>query len=172
MRVADIEASKRFYTQVLGFQVSEEDPIHGGCFMTLGDNFHTIDVGQHPNPAQAQRPRGDQVGMAHMAFQVADYAALRDAYLWLQAKGVSIHHATDHVSQRSLYFDDPDGNRLEIYYEMPDALTRFSTEERGDRDVVLEVGTPGGPLPEWLHQDWPYEGALVHVGRPAPARMM
>jgi catechol-2,3-dioxygenase len=35
---------------------------------------------------------------------------------------VPIDHATDHVNQRSLYFYDPDGNGLEIYYELPFAL--------------------------------------------------
>src|SRR5512142_3442160 len=48
LRVADEEASKRFYRDVLGFQVAEQDPEHGGVFMTLGDGFHTIDVPQHP----------------------------------------------------------------------------------------------------------------------------
>jgi catechol 2,3-dioxygenase-like lactoylglutathione lyase family enzyme len=37
LRVADQEASKRFYSDVLGFLIAEEDPDHGGVFMTLGD---------------------------------------------------------------------------------------------------------------------------------------
>jgi len=44
LRVADEEASKRFYRDVLGFRVAEQDPEHGGVFMTLGDGFHTIDI--------------------------------------------------------------------------------------------------------------------------------
>ncbi|MGH7053934.1 MAG: VOC family protein [Stellaceae bacterium] len=39
LRVADQEASKRFYRDVLGFRIAEEDPEHGGVFMTLGDKF-------------------------------------------------------------------------------------------------------------------------------------
>ena len=34
LRVADQEASKRFYRDVLGFVIAEEDPEHGGVFMT------------------------------------------------------------------------------------------------------------------------------------------
>jgi hypothetical protein len=45
LRVADEAASKRFYRDVLGFVVAEEDPEHGGVFMTLGKNFHTLDIG-------------------------------------------------------------------------------------------------------------------------------
>ena len=57
LRVADQEASKRFYRDVLGFRIAEEDPDHGGVFMTLGENFHTLDIGQHPSPSEAPRPQ-------------------------------------------------------------------------------------------------------------------
>ena len=67
---------------------------------------------------------------------------------------VPISHCTDHVSQRSIYFNDPDGNRLEIYFEVPDALRRYAVEGRGDQDVPLEVTRPGEPLPAWLDEDW------------------
>ena len=40
------------------------------------------------------------------------------------------------MSQKSIYFDDPDGNTLEIYYELPDALEMFA-RGREDRDVPL-----------------------------------
>jgi hypothetical protein len=80
LRVADQEASKRFYRDVLGFVIAEEDPEHGGVFMTLGDNFHTLDIGQHPAPETAQRPQRGQIGLGHIAFQVGSYAALHDAY--------------------------------------------------------------------------------------------
>src|SRR6516225_4933380 len=56
LRVADEEASKRFYRDVLGFRVAEQDPKHGGVFMTLGDGFHTLDIVQHPAPSHAVRP--------------------------------------------------------------------------------------------------------------------
>src|SRR5258708_32599125 len=83
LRVADQEASRRFYRDVLGFVIAEEDPEHGGVFMTLGDNFHTLDIGQHPAPETAPRPQRGQIGLGHIAFQVGSYAALRDAYTHL-----------------------------------------------------------------------------------------
>src|SRR5437588_608502 len=125
LRVADQEVSKRFYRDVLGFRIAEEDPQHGGVFMTLGGNFHTLDLGQHPAPAEAQRPTRGQIGVAHIAFEVHSYAALRDAYDHLVANGVAIQRAANHVNQRSFYFADPDGNTLEIYYELPHALDLF-----------------------------------------------
>src|SRR5437588_10149215 len=93
LRVADEEASKRFYRDVLGFRVAEQDPKHGGVFMTLGDGFHTIDITQHPAPGEAVRPAGSQLGLVHIAFKVASYAALRDAYAHLPQSGVEVLRA-------------------------------------------------------------------------------
>lgn len=154
LRVADETASKRFYRDILGFVVAEEDPDHGGVFMTLGENFHTLDIAQHPAPETAPRPQRGQVGLGHIAFQVASYAALREAYAHLVDRGVSILRATNHVNQRSFYFADPDGNTLEIYYELPYALQLFAGG-RTDRDEALAVSGPGEPLPQWLAEDWP-----------------
>jgi catechol 2,3-dioxygenase len=154
LRVADQEASKRFYRDVLGFVIAEEDPDHGGVFMTLGDNFHTLDIGQHPAPEQAQRPQRGQVGLGHIAFKVGSYADLRDAYAHLVDHGIEILRATNHVNQRSFYFADPDGNTLEIYYELPYALELFP-EGRADQDEALKVSGPGEPVPGWLLEDWP-----------------
>lgn len=175
LRVADEEASKRFYRDILGFVIAEEDPEHGGVFMTLGENFHTLDIGQHPAPTAAQRPRRDQIGLAHIAFQVASYAALREAYAHLAEHGVAILRATNHVNQRSFYFADPDGNTLEIYYEMPHALELFAGG-RADEDEALPVSGQGEPLPAWLSEDWPGSEIEAKIERlrerrsaPAPA---
>ena len=154
LRVADQEVSKRFYRDVLGFVIAEEDPEHGGVFMTLGENFHTLDIGQHPSPSEAQRPHRGQIGLGHIAFQVGSYAALRDAYTHLVRNGVAIMRATNHVNQRSFYFADPDGNTLEIYYEMPHALQLFA-DGRTDQDEALPVSGADEPLPDWLLEDWP-----------------
>ncbi len=169
LRVADEEASKRFYCEILGFEVAEQDPEHGGVFMTLGDGFHAIDLTQAPEGA-AQPERG-QRGLVHVAFKVASYAALREAYAHLLKNGVEIQRATDHVCQRSLYFTDPDGNGLEIYYEMPNALALFPNG-RGDDDERLQLTGKGEPLPAWLTEDWPGAAAMAKVerlARPAAA---
>jgi catechol-2,3-dioxygenase len=164
LRVADEEASKRFYQNALGFAVAEQDPEHGGVFMTLGDGFHTIDITQHPAPEAASRPERGGLGLVHIAFKVASYAALREAYAHLLQNGVAIQRATDHVCQRSLYFTDPDGNGLEIYYEMPRALEMFPNG-RGDEDEALPLSAAGDPLPAWLTEEWPGSAAMAKVER-------
>jgi catechol 2,3-dioxygenase len=164
LRVADQEASKRFYRDVLGFRIAEEEPDHGGVFMTLGENFHTLDIGQHPSPADAPRPQRGQIGLAHIAFQVGSYAALKEAYAHLVNSGVAIMRAANHVNQRSFYFSDPDGNVLEIYYEMPYALELFANG-RSDEDEALPVSGPGEPVPQWLLEDWPAPEMKARIER-------
>jgi catechol 2,3-dioxygenase len=154
LRVSDEEKARWFYCDVLGLKLSERDPEHGGLFTTLGEGFHSLDIARHANPDQAQKPRTDQVGLVHLAFQVERYSDLKDAYVALLKNGISVERATDHESQRSLYFRDPDGNGLEIYYEMPAALQVFPNG-RHDMDEPLQVGGPDDPVPAWLDETWP-----------------
>lgn len=138
LRVLDLERSKKFYSEVLGFHVLEEDPEHGGTFMALEGQSHAIDLFQVKDPEAAERQTPGVRGLGHIAFRVESEGALKDAYAALQAHGVEITRVIDHVSQKSVYFDDPDGNTLEIYYELPDALEMFA-RGRNDRDVPLAL---------------------------------
>ena len=136
LRVADVERSRTFYSKLLGFEVVEEDSEHGGVFMALEGLSHTIDLFPVEDPRAAPVPTPGAVGVRHVAFLVDSEQALKDAYVTLQANGVTIVRALDHVSQKSIYFHDPDGNLLEIYYELPHARELFR-QGRGDRDAPL-----------------------------------
>ena len=136
LRVADVERSRTFYATLLGFEVVEEDPDHGGVFMALEGLSHTLDLFPVEDPRAAPAPTPGAVGVRHVAFLVDSEQALKDAYVTLQANGVPIVRAVDHVSQKSVYFHDPDSNLLEIYYELPHARELFR-QGRGDRDAPL-----------------------------------
>ena len=138
LRVLDLERSKKFYSEVLGFHVLEEDPVHGGTFMALPGQSHAIDLFQVQDPAAAERQTPGVRGLGHLAFRVESEDALKDAYATLREHGVPISRTIDHVSQKSVYFNDPDGNTLEIYYELPDALEIFA-RGREDRDVEIAL---------------------------------
>ena len=138
LAVRDVEKSKDFYTRILGFKLLEQDPEHGGVFLSIDGLGNTLDLFPCRDPAARTAPQADpsnmnSLGVKHTAFAVATEDDLRDAWHALEDAGVPILRALDHVSQKSLYFHDPDGNLLEIVWERPDALEIFA-RGRGDED--------------------------------------
>jgi len=128
-RVADLQKSKDFYTKVLGFELLEEDPEHGGVFLTLPGLGNTLDLFQSTD-VQASSAHGDLrsfsgVGSHHTAFAVNTEDDLKSAYAHLQDCGVEVLRLVDHGNQRSVYFHDPDGNNLEVVWERPNSREIF-----------------------------------------------
>jgi len=140
LRVADIERSKRFYVELLGMHVLEQDIEHGGVFLGLGAWGNTLDLLQSTD-ISAGKPYTEAgrvvgLGLHHVAFAVETEEKLREGYFILSDQRVPIIAALDHKSQQSVYFSDPDGNILEIYWERPNAMEIFRNG-RGDEDVPL-----------------------------------
>ena len=148
--VRDVPSSIAFYENVLGCEVLEQDPEHGGTFMTINAGSHTIDL--HPvssayvpaserpdsrtEPAKVLARIESTPGVGHVGFPVASAEALRDGYFQLVDKGIPVLATLDHGSQQSVYFCDPDDNILEIYWERPGARAMF-LQGRSDVDTPL-----------------------------------
>jgi len=69
----------------------------------------------------APGPLKQQVGLNHMAWMMESLDDLKEVYLRLKAKGVPIGAVVDHGVSLGIYFRDPDGNGLEVSYELPRA---------------------------------------------------
>lgn len=129
--VGDVEKSKTFYHGVLGMEIREEDPDHGGTFLGVGVHGHNVDL--FPREAVSTGQLDELAGqrMHHLALEVATEEDLVEAYNTLKEAGVQIENTMNHESQHSIYVKDPDGNRVEIYWEFPDAVEIF---KRGRSD--------------------------------------
>ncbi len=131
INVKDVDASTKFYTEVLGFEVALERPGFG-TFLTCGSIHHDLALFQAPEGAAEVTEGG--VGLNHMAIQVEDYNELKDYYHKLQEHfGKSGVRTVDHSMTRSIYINDPDGNGIELF------CNSFATAEEG----LAEMRRPG-----------------------------
>ena len=113
LKVSSLTTSRAFYEGLLGLPVSAESADWGMVFYTLGShhNFAILEVG-----SEAEQ-NFDGVGIEHFAFKlVGGLDQLYSAKLELEAAGVKTM-PVDHNVSYSLYFHDPDGNRLEVYVD-------------------------------------------------------
>ena len=115
LKVRDAQKSKEFYTRALGLKVAYEDAEHGAVFLSVGTQHHDLALFQL---ASGDTPAATQPGLHHMAWQVDSFAELQAAHRELGQLGIAVDATVEHNVSRSIYFDDPDGNRVEIYCDM------------------------------------------------------
>jgi catechol 2,3-dioxygenase len=97
-----------------------------------------IEVGE-----QAPGPQKRQVGLNHMAWMMESLEDLKDAYHRLKDKGVAIERISDHGISLGIYFRDPDGNGIEVSYELP--RSQWPRQERIFADDMIGKGRFPGP---------------------------
>lgn len=120
LKVADLARSEAFYAGVLGLPVCARFDEQGMkmTFFTLG-NHHDLAIMEVSGPAT--RPAETAVGLHHVAFCIGSgLDELVEAKAQLEAAGVTTT-PIDHEVTKSLYFDDPDGNNVEVYVDASDA---------------------------------------------------
>ena len=151
--VRDLERTKAFYTEALGFRIVNEIPGMGAFFQAPGStNDHdlgTFAIGEGAGPSTAGR---STVGLYHLAWEVDTLAELQRLAGVLSERG-ALAGASDHSTTKSLYAHDPDGNEFEVAWVVPlDLLDQAALDGRsGIRplDLAAEIrrygaDTPGG----------------------------
>jgi catechol 2,3-dioxygenase len=120
--VRNAERSYRWYTDILGLHTQDTFNHKGtdtlrAAFLSC-DPDHAHDIALFEVGEEAALPQKKQVGLNHVAWRMATLDDLAEMYHRLKAKGVPIS-VVDHTISIGVYFSDPDGNGLEVYYELP-----------------------------------------------------
>jgi catechol 2,3-dioxygenase len=120
IRVRDLERSEKFYTEVLGLEVTHRR--RNVVFLSAREHSHELAIGAIGSDAPG--PDSRQVGTNHFAWEMASFEDLQAMYRHLKAKGVEILRTRENTHSVGVYFNDPDGNGIEVYYEEPGGYRR------------------------------------------------
>ena len=127
VNVADLETSKRFYTEVLGFQPTDiygDDKMPGGMvFLRCNGDHHCLAlIGGAPPAGEARRT------LHHLAFELATLDEVFRARDHLRRHGATIVYEGRRRAgcQVSVEFLDPDGHHLELFW----GLDQIGTDGR------------------------------------------
>ena len=114
--VTDVEKMVEFYTRVLGFTVSDRGPIRDFELVFLSRN-----PDEHHQIALATgRPRDATfTTINQISLRLAGLEDLKSVHKELLAEGVGDLRIVSHGNAWSIYFPDPEGNRIEFYVPTP-----------------------------------------------------
>ena len=155
--VHDLAMMEDFYTRVLGFTVSDRGVARGSKIV-----FTTWDPTEHHQMVLVEG-RPEHMPFNHinqMSFRVASLEDLQAIHARVKAaKGVHDLYGTNHGNAWSIYFRDPEGNRLEVFCDTdwyvsqpcgePLDLDKPAEQIRRETEALCR-GLPGfAPIDEW-----------------------
>ena len=132
LKVSDLERAIRFYRDVLGFELQQrmgED----AAFLSAGGYHHHIGLNTWQSKGGSPPPPGT-TGLFHVAIRLPDRPALARTLKRVLDAGIPVG-ASDHGVSEAIYFDDPDGNGIEIYRDRP----KEDWPRDGDRVAMMRA---------------------------------
>jgi catechol-2,3-dioxygenase len=132
----DLLKMRDFYTRVMGLQIADENLERGIVFLSANPEY------EHHEFVLAKGrdvPQGAKV-VQQISFKVKSPEDLRDYHQRLQAEQMQIDRFVSHGNALGLYFFDPEGNRIEVYYK-----TGFPVPQPHGNPLSMEASTE-----EWL----------------------
>ena len=105
----DPAALAEFYRHVLGMQTvggsPSDSPFGASVFLSTRPDQESHEIVIFADSR-----------LRHTAFRVATLAELRERYRDVVTRGVAVKMALNHGVSLAFYFDDPEGNMIEIYW--------------------------------------------------------
>ena len=110
--VEDLARMRDFYTRVLGLTVTDEDEERGMVFLSArpDEEHHEFVIMRGRNA-----PRDARL-VQQISWHVASLDDLLEFHRVLQAEGVEVEREVTHGIALAIYFFDPEGNRIEVYW--------------------------------------------------------
>ena len=106
LHVKDLARSKRFSMEVLGMTVNHEDPTHS--FLWCG-NGQMVPLFQVPEGTPINP--GDDMNHMALRLETGTYEEVKE---YLERNGCTVDGRPG--DDRCIYFNDPDGHRLQLLY--------------------------------------------------------
>jgi len=136
LHVSDLERAIAFYRDVIGLEVTQRFG-RQAAFLASGGYHHHLGLNIWRTAGAPPAPKGHP-GLYHVAFLYPDRPSLGAALRRVTAAGVGITGAADHGVSEAIYFDDPDGNGVEVY--------RDRAPEAWPRDAAGSLAMTNAPL--------------------------
>jgi catechol-2,3-dioxygenase len=114
--VTDLERMLAFYRDVIGLSVTDRGIVEGTeiIFMSADPKEHHQVVIASGRPADLSFTTVNQ-----LSFRLESLTALRQMLGVLRAANVQALAPTNHGTALSIYFPDPEGNRVELFIDTP-----------------------------------------------------
>jgi catechol 2,3-dioxygenase-like lactoylglutathione lyase family enzyme len=111
----DLEKMRDFYARVLGLTISDEDLGRGICFLSADPTAEHHELAL----VRAREPGQKTHNVQQVSFKVKSLDDVRAYHRRLQDAGMKIDRTVTHGIACSVYFFDPEDNRIELYYTTP-----------------------------------------------------
>jgi catechol 2,3-dioxygenase-like lactoylglutathione lyase family enzyme len=155
--VRDMDRMIAFYTRVLGLMLTDRGPYYRGGEIA----FLSRKADEHHQVVFASGRRDDApTSINQMSFLVADLETLKGCHDELLAEGITGLDPINHGNAWSLYFPDPEGNRVELYCVTPWHVQQPFAEKldlaapaeaiRARTLELIRADPSHCPRPEWI----------------------
>lgn len=125
LKVSNLEKALRFYSGVLGLEVTQRYGA-GAVFLAAGGYHHHIALNTWESLGGSP-PAPGTTGLYHTAIVYPNRAALSAAVKRVLAANIPLEGAADHGVSESVYLRDPDENGVELYCDKPREMWPRST---------------------------------------------
>ncbi len=134
LKVANLDKSLAFYRDLLGF---EETQRYGdsAVFISAGGYHHHIGLNTWYSKNGPPAPV-HSAGLFHTAILYPERKDLAQILKRLIEAKYPLTGASDHGVSHALYLNDPDGNGVELYWDLPEE--EWPQNEKGELKMVTE----------------------------------